>query len=56
MLFDVVVLYCSLLCEGLLSLGIEVNVFFVVVDVCCVWGGFVIVVINFCMLYMFGDV
>jgi acyl-CoA hydrolase len=52
---DVVVVHCAPPREGLLSLGIEVNVLPAAVDACRARGGLVIAVINSRMPYTFGD-
>jgi len=52
---DVVVLHCAPPQEGLLSLGIEVNVLPAAVEACRARGGLVIAVINSRMPYTFGD-
>jgi acyl-CoA hydrolase len=52
---DVVVLHCAPPQEGLLSLGIEVNILPAAVDACRARGGLVIAVINSRMPYTFGD-
>jgi acyl-CoA hydrolase len=52
---DVVVLHCAPPREGLLSLGIEVNILPAAVDACRARGGLVIAVINSRMPYTFGD-
>jgi acyl-CoA hydrolase len=52
---DVVVLHCAPPRDGLLSLGIEVNVLPAAVEACRARGGLVIAVINSRMPYTFGD-
>lgn len=52
---DVVVLHCAPPRDGLLSLGIEVNVLPAAVEACRNRGGLVIAVINSRMPYTFGD-
>jgi acyl-CoA hydrolase len=52
---DVVVLHCAPAREGLLSMGIEVNLLPAAVDACRERGGLVIAVINSRMPYTFGD-
>ena len=52
---DVVVLHCAPPREGLLSMGIEVNILPAAVDACRARGGLVIAVINPRMPYTFGD-
>jgi acyl-CoA hydrolase len=52
---DVVVVHCAPPREGLLSLGIEVNVLPAAVDACRSRGGLVVAVINSRMPYTFGD-
>jgi len=52
---DVVVLHCAPAREGLLSMGIEVNILPAAVDACRERGGLVIAVINSRMPYTFGD-
>jgi acyl-CoA hydrolase len=52
---DVVVLHCAPPQEGLLSLGIEVNILPAAVEACRARGGLVIAVINSRMPYTFGD-
>lgn len=52
---DVVVLHCAPPREGILSLGIEVNVLPAAVEACRARGGLVIAVINARMPYTFGD-
>ena len=52
---DVVVLHCAPPREGLLSLGVEVNILPAAVEACRARGGLVIAVINSRMPYTFGD-
>jgi len=52
---DVVVLHCAPPREGLLSMGIEVNVLPAAVEACRARGGLVIAVVNSRMPYTFGD-
>lgn len=52
---DVVVVHCAPPREGLLSLGIEVNVLPAAIEACRARGGLVIAVINPRMPYTFGD-
>ena len=52
---DVVVLHCAPPREGLLSLGIEVNILPAAIEACRARGGLVIAVINSRMPYTFGD-
>jgi len=52
---DIVVLHCAPAQEGLLSLGIEVNVLPAAIDACRNRGGLVIAVINSRMPYTYGD-
>jgi len=52
---DIVVLHCAPPREGMLSLGIEVNVLPAAVEACRARGGLVIAVINNRMPYTFGD-
>jgi acyl-CoA hydrolase len=52
---DVVVLHCAPPREGMLSLGVEVNVLPAAVEACRTRGGLVIAVINAHMPYTFGD-
>jgi acyl-CoA hydrolase len=52
---DVVVLHCAPARDGLLSMGIEVNILPAAVDACRARGGLVIAVINSRMPYTFGD-
>lgn len=52
---DVVVLHCAPPRDGLLSLGIEVNVLPAAAEACRARGGLVIAVINSRMPYTFGD-
>ena len=52
---DIVVLHCAPPQDGLLSLGIEVNILPAAVDACRARGGLVIAVINSRMPYTFGD-
>jgi acyl-CoA hydrolase len=52
---DVVVLHCAPPREGLLSLGVEVNVLPAALEACHARGGLVIAVINSRMPYTFGD-
>ena len=52
---DVVVVHCAPPREGLLSLGIEVNVLPAAIEACRARGGLVIAVINSRMPYTFGD-
>ena len=52
---DVVVLHCAPPRDGLLSLGVEVNVLPAAVEACRNRGGLVIAVINSRMPYTFGD-
>src|SRR5450631_3716139 len=52
---DVVLLHCAPAREGLLSMGIEVNLLPAAVEACRARGGLVIAVINSRMPYTFGD-
>jgi acyl-CoA hydrolase len=52
---DVVVLHCAPPQDGLLSLGIEVNILPAAFEACRARGGLVIAVINSRMPYTFGD-
>ena len=52
---DVVVVHCAPPREGMLSLGIEVNVLPAAIEACRARGGLVIAVINTRMPYTFGD-
>src|SRR5450631_4518632 len=52
---DVVVLHCAPARDGLLSMGIEVNILPAAVDACRARGGLVIAVVNPRMPYTFGD-
>jgi len=52
---DVVVVHCAPPREGLLSLGVEVNVLPAAIEACRARGGLVIAVINSRMPYTFGD-
>jgi len=52
---DVVVLHCAPAQDGLLSMGIEVNILPAAVEACRARGGLVIAVINSRMPYTFGD-
>jgi acyl-CoA hydrolase len=52
---DVVVLHCAPAEDGLLSMGIEVNLLPAAVDACRARGGMVIAVINTRMPYTYGD-
>jgi len=52
---DVVVLHCAPPREGLLSLGVEVNILPAALEACRARGGLVIAVINSRMPYTFGD-
>jgi acyl-CoA hydrolase len=52
---DVVVLHCAPARDGLLSMGVEVNVLPAAVEACRARGGLVIAVINPYMPYTFGD-
>jgi acyl-CoA hydrolase len=52
---DVVVLHCAPAHDGLLSMGIEVNIMPAAVEACRARGGLVIAVINSRMPYTFGD-
>ena len=52
---DVVVLHCAPPREGLLSLGVEVNILPAALEACRDRGGLVIAVINSHMPYTFGD-
>ncbi len=52
---DVVVLHCAPPREGLLSLGVEVNILPAALEACRARGGLVIAVINTRMPYTFGD-
>jgi len=52
---DIVVLHCAPAQDGLLSMGIEVNILPGAVDACRARGGLVIAVINSHMPYTFGD-
>ncbi len=52
---DVVVLHCAPPREGLLSLGVEVNILPAAIEACRARGGLVIAVINSRMPYTFGD-
>ncbi len=52
---DVVVLHCAPAIDGMLSMGIEVNILPAAVDACRARGGLVIAVVNSRMPYTFGD-
>ena len=52
---DVVVLHCAPPRDGLLSLGVEVNVLPAALEACHARGGLVVAVINSRMPYTFGD-
>jgi acyl-CoA hydrolase len=52
---DVVVLHCAPARDGLLSMGVEVNILPAAVEACRARGGMVIAVINSRMPYTFGD-
>lgn len=52
---DVVVLHCAPARDGLLSLGIEINILPSAVEACRARGGLVIAMINSRMPYTFGD-
>jgi acyl-CoA hydrolase len=52
---DVVVLHCAPARDGLLSMGVEVNILPAAVEACRARGGLVIAVINAQMPYTFGD-
>jgi acyl-CoA hydrolase len=52
---DVVVLHCAPPREGMLSLGVEVNILPAAVEACRARGGLVVAVINAHMPYTFGD-
>ena len=52
---DVVVLHCAPSIDGMLSMGIEVNILPAAVDACRARGGLIIAVINSRMPYTFGD-
>ncbi|HEY8821546.1 MAG TPA: acetyl-CoA hydrolase/transferase C-terminal domain-containing protein [Dermatophilaceae bacterium] len=52
---DVVVLHCAPPRDGLLSLGVEVNVLPAALEACHARGGLVIAVVNSRMPYTFGD-
>src|SRR5450756_863857 len=52
---DVVVLHCAPPRDGLLSMGIEVNILPAAVEACRARGGLVIAVVNSRMPYTFGD-
>jgi acyl-CoA hydrolase len=52
---DVVVLHCAPAREGLLSMGVEVNILPAAVEACRARGGLVIAVVNSHMPYTFGD-
>jgi len=52
---DVVVLHCAPPREGLLSLGVEVNILPAALEACRARGGLVIAVVNSRMPYTFGD-
>lgn len=52
---DVVVVHCAPPRDGLLSLGIEVNVLPAAIEACRARGGLVVAVINTRMPYTFGD-
>jgi acyl-CoA hydrolase len=52
---DVVLLHCAPARDGMLSMGIEVNILPAAVDACRARGGLVIAVINSRMPYTFGD-
>lgn len=52
---DVVVLHCAPARDGLLSMGVEVNLLPAAVEACRARGGLVIAVINSRMPYTFGD-
>jgi len=52
---DVVVLHCAPAEDGILSLGIEVNILPAAIEACRARGGLVIAVINSRMPYTYGD-
>ena len=52
---DIVLLHCAPARDGLLSMGIEVNILPAAVEACSARGGLVIAVINSRMPYTFGD-
>jgi len=52
---DVVVLHCAPPREGLLSLGVEVNILPAALEACRARGGLVVAVVNSRMPYTFGD-
>ena len=52
---DIVVLHCAPPREGLLSLGVEVNILPAALEACRTRGGLVIAVVNSRMPYTFGD-
>jgi len=52
---DVVVLHCAPARDGLLSMGVEVNILPAAVEACRARGGVVIAVVNPRMPYTFGD-
>jgi acyl-CoA hydrolase len=52
---DIVVLHCAPPREGLLSLGVEVNILPAAIEACRARGGLVIAVVNPRMPYTFGD-
>jgi acyl-CoA hydrolase len=52
---DVVVLHCAPARDGLLSMGVEVNILPAAVEACRARGGLVIAVVNARMPYTFGD-
>jgi len=52
---DIVVLHCAPPRDGLLSLGVEVNVLPAALEACHARGGLVIAVVNSRMPYTFGD-
>jgi acyl-CoA hydrolase len=52
---DVVVLHCAPARDGLLSMGVEVNILPAAVEACRARGGVVIAVVNSRMPYTFGD-
>lgn len=52
---DIVLLHCAPARDGLLSMGIEVNILPAAVEACRARGGLVIAVINSRMPYTFGD-
>jgi acyl-CoA hydrolase len=52
---DVVVIHCAPARDGLLSMGVEVNILPAAVEACRARGGLVVAVINSRMPYTFGD-